>query len=282
MTLKKSAYEVMGLSERASQADIEAAFQTLKSAVDTRNDQGDPNAAMDLFNLKAAHDLLSNPERRERYDEQLARSKFQQHTASVNAPKPALAPVNAQTSHATGPRRSGRMMECDVCGNEVSVSAETCPRCGDRLVPTAFMLHAPMILGLLGSALLLLGVFLPLISAPIIGGMNYVMNGRGDGMILLVLALASFWLTISRRIDVLKYMGGTSLAVMLFTFVNLQIKLHDLRKKMDGDLEGNPFRGLADAATQTIQLQYGWAVLLIGVCLLIGASILANRSHMAP
>ena len=33
-----------------------------------------------------------------------------------------------------------------------------------------------------------IGVFLPLLSMPIVGSINYFQNGRGDGVIVLVLA----------------------------------------------------------------------------------------------
>ncbi len=46
-------------------------------------------------------------------------------------------------------------------------------------------------LGFLGSVLLFLGVFMPIVSAPIIGSLNYLQNGRGDGVIILVFAILS-------------------------------------------------------------------------------------------
>jgi len=46
--------------------------------------------------------------------------------------------------------------------------------------------------GLIGSVMLFIGVFTPLISLPIVGSTNYFMNGRGDGTIVLILAVISF------------------------------------------------------------------------------------------
>jgi hypothetical protein len=46
-------------------------------------------------------------------------------------------------------------------------------------------------LALVGAALLFVGAFMPIISVPIIGSMNYFQNGRGDGVIIVLLALAT-------------------------------------------------------------------------------------------
>lgn len=47
------------------------------------------------------------------------------------------------------------------------------------------------------------------------------------------------------------------------------MKVNDMKTNMDRELAGNPFRGFADMAVQSFQLQWGWAVLIIGSCLMI-------------
>ena len=54
------------------------------------------------------------------------------------------------------------------------------------------------LVGFLGSALLFLGVFLPIVKLPIVGDLNYFANGRGDGVVVLVLAVISFGLVLFR------------------------------------------------------------------------------------
>ena len=47
------------------------------------------------------------------------------------------------------------------------------------------------LIGLFGSLLLLIGVFLPVLSVPIMGSISLLNNGRSDGMIIFGLAIAS-------------------------------------------------------------------------------------------
>lgn len=46
-------------------------------------------------------------------------------------------------------------------------------------------------LALIGAALLFVGAFMPIISVPIMGSMNYFQNGKGDGVVIVLLAVAT-------------------------------------------------------------------------------------------
>jgi hypothetical protein len=55
--------------------------------------------------------------------------------------------------------------------------------------------------------------------------------------------------------------------------------MHDIKKNMNAKLADNPFRGLADAAVEAIQLQWGWAVLVLGASMLIAAAVIAKTGR---
>ena len=128
------------------------------------------------------------------------------------------------------------------------------------------------LLGLIGSAILFVGVFAPIVSIPIMGNMNYFQNGKGDGVIVLVLAVISFILVLLKKFKGLWFTGLGSMAIMTFTFINFQMALNNTRTQMETELTGNPFRGIADMAMQSVQIQWGWALLIIGVVLLIASA----------
>lgn len=119
-------------------------------------------------------------------------------------------------------------------------------------------------LALVGAALLFVGAFMPIVSLPIVGSLNYFQNGRGDGVIIVVLAAATAVLAMTDRTRHVVWTGGAALIMLGYTFVRIQSALDDMRTKMDTDLADNPFRGLAEVAMGSIQMQWGWAVLLLG------------------
>lgn len=133
-------------------------------------------------------------------------------------------------------------------------------------------------LGLIGSILLFFGVFAPIVSIPIMGNMNFFQNGRGDGTLILILAIASFVFLFLKKYNWLWFTGIGSLVVMAITFINFQMKISELKRDMESQLAGNPFRGLADMAMQSVQLQWGWAVLVIGAGLVVACAAIKTEN----
>ncbi|MGB8524491.1 MAG: energy transducer TonB [Candidatus Acidiferrales bacterium] len=121
-----------------------------------------------------------------------------------------------------------------------------------------------------------MGAFLPIVSLPIIGSYNYFRNGHGDGTIILVLAVLSVILAVTRRFGWLWITGLCTLAITLYDLVNAIMLLSDAQGKMDEQLAGNPFKGLADVAMNSVQLEWGWAVLIIGGVLIVVAAAIRD------
>ncbi len=136
-------------------------------------------------------------------------------------------------------------------------------------------------IAIIGAILLFLGVFTPIVSVPFFGALNYFHNGEGDGVIVLVLAAVTVPLALVKLYRGLWLTGGGSLAVLAFTFINFLSKMTELRSSMDKDLAGNPFAGLGQAVLGSVQLQWGWAVLIIGACLVIAAPFVREESTAA-
>jgi hypothetical protein len=110
---------------------------------------------------------------------------------------------------------------------------------------------------------------MPIVKLPVVGEINYFHNGRGDGVLVLVLAVASFVLVLIRWYRELWITALGAAAIMAFTFFNFRSEMSQATRQMETELKDNPFRGLADLAVQSVQLQWGWAVLVIGIAFLI-------------
>ena len=122
-----------------------------------------------------------------------------------------------------------------------------------------------------------IGVFMPIVSFPIVGSINYIYNGRGDGVLVLMLAVISIILVSLKIYKGLWFTGIGSLWVMLYTFINLQSGISKMKKDLNSDLADNPFRGLADIAVNSVQIQWGWAVLVVGSGLMIACAASKNK-----
>ena len=128
------------------------------------------------------------------------------------------------------------------------------------------------ILGLAGSIVLFVGVFTPIVSLPIVGSVNYFQNGHGDGVIVLILAAISLVLVLLKRFRWLWLTGLLSLGMMVFTFINFRMKMAQMTTEMETKLANNSFKGIASTSMQSVQIQWGWALLIVGAGLLIAAA----------
>lgn len=136
----------------------------------------------------------------------------------------------------------------------------------------------PLYMGIAGAILLFAGTFAPLFSVPLLGHLNYFANGRGDGVIVILLAVAAFIMTLARRFRYLYILGLIALGVMCVTFFIFQVTLNEVTQQMHENLQGNPFVGMAEVMVNSVQMQWGWIVLVIGAGLIIAASAVSNKA----
>ncbi|MEE9913257.1 MAG: zinc ribbon domain-containing protein [Deltaproteobacteria bacterium] len=58
------------------------------------------------------------------------------------------------------------------------------------------------------------------------------------------------------------------------------MKISEIKTEMETKLDGNPFRGLADMAMQSIQIQWGFAILIIGALLIIASAAIKDNKNL--
>lgn len=149
-------------------------------------------------------------------------------------------------------------------------SAPTSTRSGETI--SIDLSDKRKVLGLASSAIMLIGALCPVATLPIIGSINYVANGRGDGVIILVISIISAFFVLTERYKLLKYAGTVSLCLMFFTLFRFQFAISKASASMD-ELKDNPFTGIAQAAFNSIGLGWGWILLISGaVALLVTSS----------
>jgi hypothetical protein len=110
-------------------------------------------------------------------------------------------------------------------------------------------------LGFIGCALLIVGVFLPILSAPFVGSINFFNDGQGDGLLVLILALISAGLVWVKRYKILWGTGLIALAITAYDLLNIQNTL-----------------GSSSVARSLIRTEWGWIVLIAGGVLVVATA----------
>ena len=109
--------------------------------------------------------------------------------------------------------------------------------------------------GLVGSGLLILGTFLPLVSAPLIGSINYFSNGKGDGVFIIGYSVLAIIFTLIKRYKLLWIPAILSLGQLTYALITFA-------QKMSGS-----------SGMFSISMEWGWLVLFAGGILLVLAAL---------
>jgi hypothetical protein len=146
------------------------------------------------------------------------------------------------------------------------VNSEVVPPSTEKTASTHFALNADpqRVIGIASSAIVAAGCFSPLVTLPVVGSINYLYNGRGDGVVVLIASFICLGLSIAGLTRLLPKIGSIVLLLVFTSLWLFQIRITAAREALQSDLEGNPFLGLANAALGSIGLGWAWLFLISG------------------
>lgn len=138
-------------------------------------------------------------------------------------------------------------------------------------------------LGYLGAGLLVAGLFLPIVTMPMVGNVTLMANGTNlAALALLVLAGIGAVLVAKDRQSDLVWPSFAAAVSLAYLFGRLQYTLSHMRSEMADSLKDNPFAGMAQAAIGAVQIQWGWLVLGAGAGILIYLAMQARKAEDRP
>lgn len=123
-----------------------------------------------------------------------------------------------------------------------------------------------------GASLMAFGTLLPVISIPLAGSLNYFQNGQGDGVFVIVLAAVTAAMAFTRALRYSWIPASLGGALILYSLLNLIATVSNSLAELERSLEGNPFAGLAQGLVGSVQIQWGWGVMLGGVAAVVVGS----------
>ena len=127
---------------------------------------------------------------------------------------------------------------------------------------------SPRNIAMAGSLLLALGVFTPIVSLPLLGDVTFMQNGHGYGVLMLGAGIAGALLAHRGHRTGLLIAAGVAGAMMVSTFIGIQTRIQQLVDTIGGR-PSSVLSGLTDVLVQSIQMQWGWGVLMFGVGLML-------------
>lgn len=138
------------------------------------------------------------------------------------------------------------------------------------------VIDARAALAFVGVVLLGVGVFLPIVSVPLLGSASIVGDGERDGVILLCLAMLALALILLGRLRFVVLPGAVALGLIVYSYVRLQSKMNAAHEGKIAEFGDEPLRKFMEA--YAAEFSYGWIVMGIGALLLIVAPLVRLRA----
>lgn len=170
---------------------------------------------------------------------------------------------------------SPRAKKCPFCAEEILIDAKKCRYCGEFLEANSPKDNKDAhwrTLAICGSLLLLVSLFAPFVSAPIVGRITLLGQGKGDGVILLFVSLIALIASFFRLYGFLWISGLLGLLEIgnLFNFFysRLPVLIENYKRKT----MGNPFGSIGAMTISNVNPDWGAIVLLLGTLMSLGVA----------
>ena len=130
-----------------------------------------------------------------------------------------------------------------------------------------------ILLALAGAGMIVVGMFVPVADAPVVGDLSYRRLGEAEFVIVLVLAVIAVAMALAKLFRLLWLPAVAITAVVLYTAQDIGGRVAEVREKVE-DVGGEPLRDLVDAAVDTVDPQWGLGLVAGGIVLLALAAAL--------
>jgi len=128
-----------------------------------------------------------------------------------------------------------------------------------------------------GAGLICVGVFLPMLSIPLMRDDSFLRLSPGGGIILLVLAGLSIVIGIWGRFRLLYITGLLSLGLLIYAYFEVDRRKSAAQSNLQERVISTPLKSLSHNLISSVGLRYGWPMMMVGAALTVAVPLVGSR-----
>lgn len=124
---------------------------------------------------------------------------------------------------------------------------------------------------------MIVGVFLPMVSIPIMRDNSYFELDNTGAMAILVMAGLSALIGVWGRFRLLYITGLLSLGLLIYTYVEIDRRKTAAQSDLRERVIDTPLKNLSQNLISTVGLKYGWPMMMVGAALTVAVPLVGSR-----
>lgn len=133
------------------------------------------------------------------------------------------------------------------------------------------------IVGLVGTALVIFGLFLPAATVPMLGNITLYFGGQGDGMFILFVAVPALIFFTLNWYRIGTALGMVTAAMVFLKMVVLTDQIEELARKVTLNSPATLKETIEQAAITNVGLSFAWFILIPGALMMALAAFVPDR-----
>ena len=124
---------------------------------------------------------------------------------------------------------------------------------------------------------MIVGVFLPMVSIPIMRDNSYFELDKTGAITILVMAGLSALIGVWGRFRLMYITGLLSLGLLIYTYVEIDRRKTAAQSDLRERVIDTPLKNLSQNLISTVGLKYGWPMMMVGAALTVAVPLVGSR-----
>lgn len=133
------------------------------------------------------------------------------------------------------------------------------------------------IAAVVGGLLMAVGVFIPMLSIPVLRDDPFSRLSPGGAAIILALGGLTILIAVLGRFRLLYLTGLVAIALLIYTYVQVDRRKTAAQSDLKERVINTPLKNLSHGLISSVGLRYGWPIMMLGAAITVAVPLVGSR-----